>query len=97
MSMLTLNGQVMNVFNTPESKDSKSGEVRAAADRVQIHAENTLENGEKRFELVTLKVANGDAYRKIVGKQVRIPVGAFVSGKSIVYYALKEQPQVVSQ
>jgi hypothetical protein len=97
MSMLTLNGQVMNVFNTPESKDSKSGELRPAADRVQIHAENTLENGEKRFELVTLKVSNGDAYRKIVGNQVRIPVGAFVSGKSIVYYALKELPQVVSQ
>lgn len=97
MSMLTLNGQVMNVFNTPESKDGKSGEIRPAADRVQIHAENTLENGEKRFELVTLKVINGDSYRKIVGKQVRIPVGAFVSGKAIVYYALKEQPQLVSQ
>jgi hypothetical protein len=96
MSMLTLNGQVMNVFSTPESKDSKTGEIRPAADRVQIHAENTLENGEKRFELVTLKVAAGEAYRKIVGKQVRIPVGAFVSGKSIVYYALKEQPQVVA-
>lgn len=96
MSMLTLNGQVMNVFSTPESKDPKTGEIRPAADRVQIHAENTLENGEKRFELVTLKVAVGEAYRKIVGKQVRIPVGAFVSGKSIVYYALKEQPQVVA-
>jgi hypothetical protein len=95
--MLTLNGQVMNVFNTPESKDSKSGEIRPSADRVQIHAENTLENGEKRFELVTLKVANGDAYRKMVGKQVRIPVGAFVSGKAIVYYALKELPHVVTQ
>lgn len=97
MSMLTLNGQVMNVFNTPESKDQKTGEIRPAADRVQIHAENTLENGEKRFELVTLKVTNGDAYRKIIGKQVRIPVGAFVSGKAIVYYALKEQPQLVAQ
>lgn len=96
MSMLTLNGQVMNVFNTPESKDPKTGEIRPPADRVQIHAENTLENGEKRFELVTLKVASGDFYRKIVGKHVRVPVGAFVSGKSIIYYALKEQPQLVA-
>jgi len=95
MSMLTLNGQVMNVFNTPASTDKKTGEVRPAADRVQIHAENTLENGEKRFELVTLKVSNGDAFRKIVGKQVRIAVGAFVSGKSIVFYALKDQPHLV--
>lgn len=94
--MLTLNGQVMNVFTTPESKDHKTGEVRPAADRVQIHAENTLENGEKRFELVTLKVNNGDGYRKLVGKNVRVPVGAFVSGKSIIYYALKEAPQLVA-
>lgn len=95
--MLTLNGQVMNVFNTPETKDRKTGEVRPAADRVQIHAENTLENGEKRFELVTLKVTGADAYRKIIGRQVRIPVGAFVSGKAIVYYALKEEPQLQEQ
>jgi hypothetical protein len=96
MSMLTLNGQVMNVFTTPESKDVKTGEIRPAADRVQIHAENMLENGEKRFELVTLKVASGDAYRKCVGKLVRVPVGAFVSGKAIVYYALKgENPQLI--
>src|SRR5690349_9298724 len=96
MSMLTLNGQVMNVFNTPESKDSKTGEIRPAVDRVQIHAENTLENGEKRFELVTLKVTNGDVYRKIIGRQVQVPVGAFVSGKALIFYALKEAPHVVA-
>lgn len=89
MAMLTLNGMVLNVFDTPESKDPKTGEIRAAATRVQINAENTLENGQKRFELVTLKVAKGDTYRALVGKPVSVPVGAFVSGKAIVYYALQ--------
>lgn len=96
MSMLTLNGVVANVFNTPETKDSKTGEIRPAADRVQIHAENTLENGEKRLELVTLKVSSGDVYRKTIGKKVSVPVGVFVSGKSIIYYALREHPQIVA-
>lgn len=89
--MLTLNGTVHNVFRTEESTDRKTGEIRPAADRVQIMAENTLQNGEKRVELVTLKVDKGDAYRKLVGRSVRVPVGAFVSGTTIQFYALKGQ------
>ena len=94
MSMLTLNGLVLNVFDTAASTDRKTGEVRPASTRVQIQAENTLENGQKRFEMVTLKVADGDVYRKHQGKPVRVPVGAFVSAGAIVYYALKDQPQI---
>lgn len=93
MSMLTLNGQVLNVFDTPASTDKKTGEVRPASVRVQIQAENTLENGQKRFEMVTLKVQNGDVYRKLQGKPVSVPVGAFAVNGSILYYALKETPQ----
>lgn len=89
MSMLTLNGTVMNVFDTPEKTDRKTGEVIPAASRVQLHAENTLENGQKRLELVTLKVSNADRYRELVGQQVRVPVGAFVAGGAIQFYALK--------
>lgn len=89
--MLTLNGTVQNVFRTPEGHDKKTGEVIPAAERVQIMAENVLQNGEKRIELVTLKVEAGDAYRKLVGKQVRVPVGAFVAAGSVQFYALKGQ------
>lgn len=91
MAMLTLNGQVLNVFDTPETTDRKTGEVRPAATRVQINAENTLENGQKRFELVTLKVDKGDPYRELIGKSVSVPVGAFASGSSIVFYALRHE------
>lgn len=89
MTMLTLNGTVLNVYRRDESTDKKTGEVYPASDYVQINAENTLQNGEKRFELVTLKVEHGEAYRKLVGRPVRVPVGAFVSGKVIQFYALK--------
>jgi hypothetical protein len=96
MSMLTLNGTVLNVFDTPPSTDKKTGEIRPAATRVQIQAENTLENGQKRFEMVNLKVANGDSYRKLQGQSVRVPVGAFASGGGIVFYALKNEPELAA-
>ena len=60
MAMLLLNGTVANVFDTPASTDKKTGELRPASTRVQIHAENILENGQKRMELVTLKVDDGE-------------------------------------
>ena len=92
MSMLTLNGTVQNVFAKPASTDKATGEIRPATVNAQILAENILESGEKRFEMVTLKVHAGEAYRKLVGKFVRVPVGAFVAGGEIRYYALKNEP-----
>ena len=91
MSMLTLNGTVQNVFDKPASTDKATGEIRSASTHAQILAENVLENGEKRLEMVTLKVHAADAFRKLVGQAVRVPVGAFVSGSSIQYYSLKNE------
>ena len=91
MSMLTLNGTVQNVFAKPASTDPKTGEMRPASTHAQILAENILESGEKRLEMVTLKVHAPDAFRKLVGQLVRVPVGAFVNGSSIQYYALKNE------
>lgn len=91
MAMLTLNGTVQNVFASPASTDRATGEVRPASTSAQILAENILESGEKRLEMVTLKVHAGDAYRKLVGQFVRVPVGAFVANGAIKYYALKNE------
>ena len=91
MSMLTLNGTVQNVFSKPASTDKATGEIRPATTHAQILAENILESGEKRLEMVTLKVHAADAFRKLFGQFVRVPVGAFVSGSSIQYYSLKNE------
>ena len=91
MSMLTLNGIVQNVFSKPASTDKATGEIRPATTHAQILAENILESGEKRLEMVTLKVHAADAFRKLVGQSVRVPVGAFVSGTNIQYYSLKNE------
>jgi hypothetical protein len=91
MAMLTLNGIVQNVFRKTGGHDKKTGEIIPPSDHVQIMAENVLQNGEKRMELVTLKVEHPDAYRKLLGRPVRVPVGAFVSGMAVQFYALKGQ------
>jgi len=88
MSMLTLNGQLVNLFDKPATTNKKTGEVYPASFNIQIQAENTLENGQKRIELITLRVARREPYAKLVGSPVRVPVGVFASAGSVVYYAL---------
>lgn len=89
MSMLTMNGIVLNVYDTPQRTDKKTGEVLPAATKVQLQAENTLQNGQKRIEMHDLKVANGEPFRKAIGRRVRVPVGVFaVSGGGVLFYAL---------
>ena len=92
MAMLTLNGTVQNVYTQPERKDRETGEVRPASLRAQILCENVTQNGEKRLEMVTLKV-HTDAFKRLEGQKVRIPVGAFVANGSIMYYALRNEAQ----
>ena len=96
MSMLFLNGQVLNVFESPASTDKQTGEARPAKHRVQVMCENTLQNGQKRMDLVNLSVEDIEPYRKALGKPVRVPVGAFVSGSAVQFYALKGQQPLFS-
>ena len=92
MAMLTLNGTVQNVYEQPESKDKETGEIRPASLRAQILCENTTQSGEKKLEMVTLKV-HTDAFRNLVGQKVRVPVGAFVANGAIMFYALRTESQ----
>jgi hypothetical protein len=90
MAMLTLNGIVQNVLDVPAKTDKKTGEVFPAKTQVQIMAENTLQNGQKRLELVTLTTEHPEAFKTLLGRSVSVPVGVFAAG-SVTYYALKGQ------
>lgn len=94
MSMLTLNGQVLNVFDQAASTDKETGEIRPAKTRVQIMAENELQNGQKRVELVNLTVDDPTLYRSLAGRPVSVPVGAFVAQGTVLFYALKGQKPI---
>ena len=95
MAMLTLNGTLQNVFTKPESKDPKTGEIRPAALKAQMLAENVTQSGEMKFEMVTLTV-HSDKFRELVGQKIRVPVGAFVANGAIMYYSLRNEAQPLS-
>ena len=88
MAMLTLNGLVQNVYTQAATTDRETGEVRPASLRAQILCENTMESGEKKLEMVTLKV-HTEAFKKLVGQKVRIPLAPLLLKGAIMFYALK--------
>jgi hypothetical protein len=61
-------------------------------------AENELQNGQKRVDLVNLTVDDPKLYKTLQGQNVRVPVGVFVSGSAVQFYALKGcKPEVQKQ
>lgn len=89
MSMLLLVGQVMNVFESPKGTNKETGEAFGGQPRVQIMAENELQNGEKRLDLVNLTVEDEKIYNALKGQRVAVAVGAYVSKGMVAFYALK--------
>ena len=91
MSMLTLNGTVANIYESPKGVNRETGEAFGGQHRIQVMCENTLRNGEKRIELVDLSIDDIQPYRDSLGQPVSVPVGVFVSGGRPAYFALKQR------
>lgn len=89
MSMLLLVGQVVNVFEAPKGTNKETGESFGGTPRVQILAENELQNGDTKLDLVNLSVENESLYKGLKGKTIAVPVGAYVSKGIVAFYALK--------
>jgi len=91
MSMLTLNGKVANIYESPRGVNKTTGEAFGGQHRIQIMCENTLQNGEKRIELVDLTIDDVAPYRQKLGQPVSVPVGVYVAGNKPSFYALKSK------
>lgn len=89
--MLTLTGKVTNVFEAPKGTN-KEGKEYGGGDKVQLLVQNPLQNGETRMDVVTLATDQADFFRAREGQQVRLPVGAFPSGKAVQFFVLKGVP-----
>lgn len=94
MSMLTLNGTVANIYESPKGVNKTTGEAFGGQHRLQVMCENTLQNGEKRIELVDLTIDDIAPYRASMGQAVSVPVGVYVNGGKPAFYALKGQRTV---
>jgi len=62
MSMLTLNGTVANIYESPHGVNKTTGESFGGQHRIQIMCQNTLQNGERRIELVDLTIEDVALY-----------------------------------
>jgi len=91
MSMLTLNGTLSNIYLTPKGVNKTTGEAFGGQHRLQVICQNTLQNGEKRIDLVDLTIDDAEPYREFIGKPVHVPVGVYVSAGKPGFYALKIQ------
>ena len=92
--MLTLNGEVLNVYETPKGVNRDTGESYGGKSRVQILATAQLRNGEARREMVDLTVDDPAPFKKLQGRSVRVPVGAFVAGNTVRYFHVKASTEV---
>lgn len=95
MSMLTLTGQLINIFESPKGvKDEKE---YGGQDKIQILGEVVLQNGESRNDLITLTTHNKSLFDGMIGIPIRVPVSVFANGKSITYFIPKgSKPELVS-
>jgi len=84
MSMITLNGTLLNVYKAPIRKGAEDGETEK--DKIQILGDIPLRNGEIRKDLITISVKDARKYEDLKGTEVSIAVGAFAPQKGAVIF-----------
>jgi len=90
MSMFTVSGKVINVFDQLGKLDKETGEVGETTPRLQLLGNMPMPNGEMRMDMVTVKVESKRVYEELKGKDIRLPIGVFAPSKGqIVYYVPK--------
>lgn len=76
---LTLTATVVNVFPTSEFIDKKTGDVTPAGHKVQMQYTEPVKAGGEKIVLKDMNIRlHGDAYKKVIGKLVSVPVGIWV-------------------
>lgn len=84
MSMITLNGQLLNVFRAPLRKNAQDGETEK--DKIQILGEVALPNGQIRNDLMTITVRDAREFEGRKNEMISLAVGAFAPQKGSVIF-----------
>lgn len=79
MSMIHLQGKLINTFVAK----NREGEEK---DKVQILGSIAQQNGESRYDLMTVTVQDARKYAEYQGKDVTVPVGVFAPQKGTVIF-----------
>jgi hypothetical protein len=88
MSMITLNGTLLNVYKAPVRKGADEGEREK--DKLQILGDVALPNGEVRKDLMTITVKDSREFNGQEGTEISIAVGAFAPQKgTVIFFQVK--------
>lgn len=79
MSMLTITGKVLHIFEKPPVK--KGEETIDSKPQIQLLGVIPLPNGESRYDLVTLSTDSPELFKPYKDHDVRVPVGVFAPAK----------------
>jgi len=96
MTMLTLHGQVVNVLETPKGT-KRDGSEYGGYHQVQMICEEPLRNGERRMQLFTLATDVPEAFKRVLGRHVSVPVGVFARAGTLHFYLQKGAEVVVDE
>ncbi len=95
--MLTLTGQLIHSFKSPTG-ETKEGRQYGGDYKIQVLGELDLPNGESRRDLITLTAHDISKYAEFQGKEISVPVGVFVNGKTASFFIPRgSQPKVVTR
>lgn len=79
---LTMRGKLVNVLSVPDRKDERTGEVIEGYALCQMMSEDPVPTGGKRLQLHTFYVKSVDKCGAWVGREVEVPVRAYVDRKT---------------
>lgn len=87
--MLSITGLVENAYITNSGVNEK-GEAYGGKAKVQLKVRNTLKNGQTKFDIIDLVVADANVYTSQLGKLTTIEVGAMVLKGEVHFYTIAE-------
>lgn len=97
MSMFSVTGQVLHVFDAPPQVNKDTGEVTDGKHKVQILGDLPLLNGQTRKDMITLSCEDRAEFEALQGKTVAVPLGFFAPSKGTIVYFIPKgaHPSVV--
>ena len=94
--MLLLIGTILNVLEVPKGT-KKDGTAYGGYHQVQLMCEETLNNGEKRMDLMTMSTDHPEPFAEKKGSSVMVAVGVFARGGTLNFYMQKDALPIIAK
>ncbi|WP_426991920.1 hypothetical protein [Methylomonas sp. CM2] len=94
--MITLQGQVLNIFKSDDYKNARTGEVTVGRSRVQILGENHLENGDVQMQIFELSLPEKfqSEMNEYVGHVVKFGIGVGATQNGKTYLTISQKARI---